>query len=257
MANAAGTLRTTGIASGVSGSEVAAIASANVGIAWASDGCAAFVWGVTNLAGLPFFDAHSSPVDYTSGSNPTQPQDAGYVVPHLNPNAGSGTSDLSGDGWTAAWTGSSMATLKSQLQVGDVVRIYKFGNTAESSFLSGLAAAHSFVVVSVSGSNVQVVDNWSGAQIGKHSFDDLSSWTSSGNFQSAIVSRINTSFVSSNVPQDLKGWGIGDWSGIGTAPNNPPNTPTGHDQANVAAGAQLALSTLFTSLTDPDSGDSA
>src|SRR5437660_568967 len=37
--------------------------------------------------------------------------------------------------------------------------------------------------------------------------------------------------------------------------NNPPNTPTGHDQI-IAAGTSVALSTLFTGLTDPDAGDS-
>src|SRR5205823_136163 len=40
------------------------------------------------------------------------------------------------------------------------------------------------------------------------------------------------------------------------AANNPPNTPVGHDQTNVAAGSTFALSTLFTGLTDPDAGDS-
>src|SRR5436190_1548220 len=37
--------------------------------------------------------------------------------------------------------------------------------------------------------------------------------------------------------------------------NNPPNTPAGHDQS-IAAGTSVALSTLFTGLTDPDFGDS-
>src|SRR5437588_379310 len=38
--------------------------------------------------------------------------------------------------------------------------------------------------------------------------------------------------------------------------NNPPYTPTGHDQTNVTAGSSFALSTLFTNFTDPDAGDS-
>src|SRR5206468_4049753 len=37
--------------------------------------------------------------------------------------------------------------------------------------------------------------------------------------------------------------------------NNPPTTPIGHDQ-NVATGTSVALSTLFTGLSDPDTGDS-
>ncbi|MFZ2155834.1 MAG: M10 family metallopeptidase C-terminal domain-containing protein, partial [Bradyrhizobium sp.] len=39
------------------------------------------------------------------------------------------------------------------------------------------------------------------------------------------------------------------------APNNPPATPTPNNQT-VASGTSVALSTLFTGLTDPDSGDS-
>jgi Peptidase M10 serralysin C terminal len=38
-------------------------------------------------------------------------------------------------------------------------------------------------------------------------------------------------------------------------PNSAPNTPVTHDQT-VASGTSVALSTLFTGLTDPDSGDS-
>jgi hypothetical protein len=101
MVTSAGTLDTAGARAGVSAQEVAdiALANANANIAWAPEGCAAFVWGVTNLAGLPFFDAHANPFDYTDLGNPRTPQDLGYAVPHLNPNSGSGTPDLAGDGW--------------------------------------------------------------------------------------------------------------------------------------------------------------
>ncbi|MGQ0685578.1 M10 family metallopeptidase, partial [Bradyrhizobium sp.] len=47
----------------------------------------------------------------------------------------------------------------------------------------------------------------------------------------------------------------GTFSSSSFTPNTAPNTPIGNSQS-VASGTSVALSTLFTGLTDPDSGDS-
>jgi hypothetical protein len=175
-------------------------------------------------SGLPFFDPHTSAVDYTYLSDPRAPLDTAYVVPHLNPASGSGTPDISGDGWTAVWQANNgtaaLATLKSQLQVGDVVRFYKYGDTTDHRNPE-LARKPTLSSSSpISGANVQVVDNWSAGQTGKtgqHSFDDFSAWATGGNVHSAIISRLNSQFVTTNVPSSLQGWGLGDWTSLSGA----------------------------------------
>lgn len=73
--------------------EIVDIAIGNIGIGWTIDGCTDFVWGVTNLAGVPFFDLQNK----TIGNDPTLPQDTFYVAPHsldVKPS----TDNQSGDG---------------------------------------------------------------------------------------------------------------------------------------------------------------
>lgn len=80
----------------------------------------------------------------------------------------------------------------STLQPGDVVRVYKAGNTNEDSIdATGHAIAHSFIVVSNVGGDIQVVDNWNG-EISKHSLSDITdAWAPDGQFAAAFVSRID------------------------------------------------------------------
>ncbi|MFZ1961963.1 MAG: choice-of-anchor D domain-containing protein, partial [Roseiarcus sp.] len=105
--------------------------------------------------------------------------------------------------------------------MGDVVRVYEAGDINEADTLNGSFAAHSFIVYSISGSNIEVIDNWSAGStgvIGIHSINDIiNAFAPNGNFQSAIVSRINSSYVAENVPNTIQGWGIGNWSLINTA----------------------------------------
>jgi hypothetical protein len=165
---AAGALNAENISLGATPQEVVDIALANIGDPWAADGCAAFVWGVTNLAGLSFFDLENKTVN----NDPRSPQDSDYIVPH-SAGIGSGTADVPGDGWYLVSSSSSVADLVSVLQPGDVVRVYKAGNASLGSVdASGDAIAHSFIVVSNAGGNIQVVDNWNGA-ISKHALSDI------------------------------------------------------------------------------------
>ena len=70
----AGTLDVSGVSLGVSAEEIVRIALSNVGQSWSGDS-AAFAWGVSNLAGLPFFDLENltagpanAPLDTDYGS---------------------------------------------------------------------------------------------------------------------------------------------------------------------------------------------
>ena len=197
------------ISLGVTPQEIIDIALANIGEPWAADGCAAFVWGVTNLAGLPFFDLENKTVN----NDPRSPQDSEYIVPH-SAGIGSGRADVSGDGWYLVSSSSSVADLVSMLQPGDVVRVYK---DASEGFIdaSGNAIAHSFIVVSNVGGNIQVVDNWNGA-ISEHALSDITNiWAPQGQFAAAFVSRIDSAWVEANVPQNtLVGDAFGDWSAL-------------------------------------------
>jgi len=226
------TLNSTGIQTGTTAGEVVNIALANVGDPWAADGCAAFVWGVTNLAGLPFFDLSNK----TTSSNPLVPQDVAYVVPH---SAGkySGTSDVAGDGWYLASSATSVSQLVNILQPGDVVRVYKAGNANEDSSSGSTALAHSFIVVSNSGGNIQVVDNWNGSTISEHSLTDITSkWAPNGNFGAAFVSRIDPNWVAGHVSQSmLQANGYGNWSSLGVA-QVPAYSVTGPGTVNENAG---------------------
>ncbi|TAJ67463.1 Ig-like domain-containing protein [Brevundimonas sp.] len=104
--------------------------------------------------------------------------------------------------------------MRNFLQAGDVVRIYR-NIAGEPSFdAAGSVSAHSFIVVSNTNGSVQIADNWLGPRISIHSLDDIisSSFVANGRFHSVIVSRINNSYVTENVPQDERGAGFGTWS---------------------------------------------
>ena len=212
---AAGTLIATDASPGVSWEEIVQIAIANDGVAWADDGCAAFVWGVTNLAGLPFFDLQ----DLTVLGDPTRPQNVNYVVPH-SPGLYSGTNDQGGDGWVSITAPSDVEGLKAVLQPGDVVRVYAAGNAGEDTNFAGGFGAHSFIVTAVNGTEVTVADNWNGSTISIHSLDDITAaFAPGGSFQSVFVSRIEPTYVASEVPMTLEGAGFGDFSSL--APDAP------------------------------------
>ena len=204
-------LRTNGIDTGVTAQEIVDLAVSNIGIAWTIDGCTDFVWGISNLAGAPFFDLQ----DKTIADDPTRPQDALYVVPH---SAGikSSTDDIAGDGWSAVFAGSSASAMRAALQPGDVVRVYKAGNPGEDSVdTAGGYAAHSFIVVSVNGDDVQVVDNWNTTGIIQHSLDDIiAAFAPAGQFEAAFVSRLDEGFAAENFGTALAGNGFGDFFGL-------------------------------------------
>ncbi len=204
-------LITSPVSPGITRQEIVGIALANIGISWTIDGCTDFVWGVTNLAGAPFFDLR----DMTIGGDPALPQDDLYAVPH-SPGIASSTDDIPGDGWTAEYSGTSASEMAAILQPGDVVRVYANGNASESSGdVSSGYLAHSFVVVSVDGGDIQVVDNWNIAGIIQHSLDDIvSAFAPTGTFASAFVSRLDEDYVANNFDTDLAGNGFGDFSGL-------------------------------------------
>jgi hypothetical protein len=194
----------------VSPGEVAAIARSNTGIDWTVDGCTDFVWGVTNLAGAPFFDLR----DNTTNSDPLDPQDIFYVVPH-SPGIVSGTDDMAGDGWLPAYAGSSVADMLASLQVGDVVRVYASGNTAEASEVGGSYAAHSFIVSQIDGGTISVVDNWNSGTIIEHHINDIvSTFAVNGQFHAAFASRIDQTYVDQNFGSDTTGNGFGDFTAL-------------------------------------------
>src|SRR6266567_9022863 len=68
------------VANASSPGEVASIARANIGVSWTTNGCTDFVWGVSYLAGRPFFDPRG--VKNLVDGAPLQPADINYVVPH-------------------------------------------------------------------------------------------------------------------------------------------------------------------------------
>jgi VCBS repeat-containing protein len=254
-------LKATDVEPGTTATEVAKIALDNVGQSWDPEACSAFVWGVTNLAGLPFFELS----DETTNGDPRVIQDPaiGFVVPH-SPGIASGTADEPGDGWSnvpSPTTGSpritSVSQLESVLQVGDVVRIYRAGDTLEQDSDAQGTAAHSFIVVSTTGGNIQVVDNWQyGTTISEHSFQDIvTAWTVNGQFDAAFVSRINSAYVIANVNQNnLQGNGFGSssiWTALATNHAPAANNDSYSTNANTVLTVSAALGVLHND-TDAD-----
>lgn len=210
----AGTLIANNLTVGATPLEIADIAKASIGQTWSSGGCVAFVWGVSNLAGVPWYTNHTTGGfngNATVGNNPLTPDDKPYFVPHTHYNI-----NVPSDGWASATSYTTAVSLKANLQIGDVVRVYKSGNTTEASFdSSSHPAAHSFVVTGVSGGQVLVTDNWNGHSISEHNFNDIAAaYAAGGSFQSAFITRLDTAWVSSNVTHTLQGWGTGDFSAL-------------------------------------------
>jgi Ca2+-binding RTX toxin-like protein len=201
-------LKYSSIVKGVTAEEIVALALENVTQQWTDDGCTDFVWGITNLAGLPFFDlGKSGPAN--------QPPDVNYEVPHT------GAANRAGDGWFVASTSNDVSTLANMFKPGDVVRVYDYGDTSETRDTDGDGLlGHSFIVVSVAGGVIKVVDNWSlDDRIVLHNWTDITAkMAPGGKFQSAFVSRIDQDWVDDNVPNTIRGLGLGDWSGISTGP---------------------------------------
>jgi len=219
-----GTLNLTSAKVGVSATELLAIARSNLGVACGPEDCALVAWGFSNAAGLPFFDLG----DHTRGGDPRRIDDDLLAVPHsrglrAGPNA-------SGDGWSLVSDSNSVSTLKDVVRAGDIVRVYKFGNAAETS--EG-AAGHTFLVESVSNGKVTVIDNWNGRTIAAHSLDDIvAAFARNGKFQSAFVSRIDDGWVRENVPNTIQGLAEGDWRGLALG----GETWAGASGADVKAG---------------------
>ena len=160
MTTRAGTLDFSNVAAGVSADEIVALALANVGQSW-SGSPAGFAWGISNLAGLPFFDL----TDFTDGpantfTNPDH-WDEGfehgspalkYESPHRwNSNMGDEPGEPK-DGWTLAWSdeyGAKASEIAAKLRPGDIVRVYDYGNWSEHSEPGcDDINSHTFIVVS-------------------------------------------------------------------------------------------------------------
>lgn len=210
----AGVLDPSQVVVGVSAEEIVALALANVGTSWTGSP-AGFVWGISNLAGLPFFDLE----DFTDGPANTFIDSPEYESPHR------WDENRWGDGWktVASWDGHphwdqpTAGELMRELRPGDIVRVYDKGNWHENSEPDADGPnAHSFIVVSVTGGKVEVVDVWGGTSVVKHDFAEIvAEMAEHGKFQSAYVSRIIDDFVDDHVPDTLEGNGYGDWSGFG------------------------------------------
>jgi hypothetical protein len=161
----AGVLDVSQVAVGVTAEEIVDLAIANVGTAWTGIP-ASFVWGISNLAGLPFYDLE----DLTDGPANTF-VDVGYDSPdRCAPNT-------YGDGWKTVWSDTNNAYVcdllsvlpsgEMVLQPGDIVRIYDNSNWHEDEGPdSDGPNSHSFIVVSNDGAgNIEVVDAWGGGSI--------------------------------------------------------------------------------------------
>ena len=204
----AGVLDYSQVAVGVTAEEIVDLALANVGTAWAGIP-ASFVWGISNLAGLPFFDLEN----LTDGPANTFVTD-GYDSPHW------WDQNTHNDGWRTVWADTHEARVSeliTHLQPGDIVRVYDNCNWHETNGPGKDGPnSHSFIVVSTTGGNIEVVDAWTGGAIGRHNFQDIvDEMAENGKFQSAYVSRIIDDFVDEHVPQTLQGNGYGDWSFVG------------------------------------------
>jgi hypothetical protein len=216
----AGTLDFSAIKVGVSAQEIVDIALANVGQTWTGSP-AGFAWGVSNLAGLPFFDLRDltdgpantfqNPDHWDEGFTDGSPADK-YESPHSwdydNP-----------DGWIPVWSdtrGADVSDLQAVLKPGDIVRVYDYGNWSEHSEPEcNDINSHTFIVVSTAGGTIEVVDTWGDGTVVKHNWADIvADMTEHGKFHSAYVSRVSDD-INDHIPQTLQGCGYGDWSGFG------------------------------------------
>ena len=201
----AGTLDVSGVSLGVSAEEIVRIALSNVGQSWSGDS-AAFAWGVSNLAGLPFFDLEN----LTAGPA-NVPRDTDYGSPTGH------TSNVQRDGWSLITRTTSVSDLGKALRPGDIVRLYDKDDCHDRNKRGDDGRAHTFIVVSTANGKIQVVDNWSSdGHIVKHDWTDIvNAMAEHGRFDGAYVSRVNDDCVDEYVPNTLQGRGYGDWSGIG------------------------------------------
>ena len=153
------------------------------------------------------------------------------IYSSTSPDIASGLAQEPGDGWlnvpdpiSGSPSITSVTELDSVLEVGDVVRVYKSGNTAElSEDSAGNPIAHSFIVISNDNGNVMVADNWNEVSIEVHPLSDITnSWAPNGQFAAAFVSRINVAVATNPVDVNqttLQGNGFGNatiWSSFPT-----------------------------------------
>jgi Ca2+-binding RTX toxin-like protein len=146
--------------------EIVDLAIHNANRLWGSDDCTDFVWGITNLAGVPFFDTRG--VSNLEAGDPLRPKTQSYFVPHTLGWAGVGKPDELTDQWervpvpakfllatSEGGAGLSQAEVRQLLFPGDVVRVYT--NSSQN-------VGHSFIVTSRSASagSIMIVDNVDG-----------------------------------------------------------------------------------------------
>ena len=245
----AGTLSASNVRIGVSASEIVSIALGNIGRGWVAGEDLSIVWGVSNLAGLPFFD----PRNMVFNLDPTKPLTGAYAVPH-SPGIISSTADVAGDGWISVLTTTSLDELRATVQPGDLVMLYGHGNSAEAPTRNGQDAAHGFIVTAVSGSSVQVVDNLGATSLYAHDLDDIATaFGAGGQVAAAFVSRIDQPWVNQYVPETVAGNGEGRFDGLGAT---HPDLTAGIDRSTadiLEPGKSIALHYTIANIGDADS----
>lgn len=196
----AGTLNFTEVTYDVSAAEIVALALSNVGQSWEGSS-AGFAWGISNLAGLPFFDL----MDHTDGAANVFLNEE-YQSPDVC------VENNSSDKWELFWHAdgpywwdyADVDVLQTKLEAGDIVRVYDDHK------------AHTFIVVSTVGGKVEVVDTWGDGTVVKHDWDDIvEEMTHYGKFEAAYVSRVRDDALDHDQAANFQGRGVGDWSGIG------------------------------------------
>lgn len=205
---------------------IANIALKNVGQLWGDLDCTDFVWAVTNLAGVRFFDN----TDHTLNGSAYAVTDkgTGESVPHR------WSPDATGDSWETVKlppqqfsTNISKTQLNDLLQVGDVVRAYKSTSEAEG---------HSFIVagrtVNTDGTvSVQIIDNVDGIK-GNHSANTIQSHDLYAYGVADYLTLTSEIFISRL---------IGDWKIEGTKLDNILVGGKGNDSINGGAGKDTLI----------------
>ncbi len=166
------TLRTNGLDVGnVSATEIVALARAQIGLAWSKTGCAMFGVGVADLAGAAYADDDGAGDIYSHHERTVIPDTIAAYTPraanYQRFGFDAGTTGGASGVWETEKFGGGLTgwdAMKASLRPGDIVRLWgaseAFGQTTN---------VHTFIVASVSGGNITVVDNTgTGGSIREH-----------------------------------------------------------------------------------------
>lgn len=178
-------LRTKGAdPSGFSPVELVALARAQIGLDWSRLGAGDFVWSVANLTGARY--GASAPAREAIGTSRIDDL-AGRVLPDADNFQTRGLFQPGGESAFVTRSYSGTNAFLRALRPGDIVHLHEGPEAA--------GVHHSFIVTSVQGNRILIVDNWSrsgpGGTIREHALGDvLDSKMFGGNFDSAYVSRL-------------------------------------------------------------------